>query len=121
MNSRAMKRTRGQSLVESAFVLAAFMSLLFGIAQVAETLFTRQTLVQRAHAAARWGAVHNYDPRAIRNVALFGTAQPEEDGMAVFGLKEDAIQVANLGCPGADCRIIVTIPAHGVRSVEPAE
>lgn len=114
-------RSRGQSLVESAFVLAAFMSLLFGVAQVAETLFTRQTLAQRAQAAARWGALHPYDPRAIRNVALFGSAQPEADATAVFGLRQDAIQVSNPGCPGADCRISVTIPAHGVRSVQPVE
>jgi TadE-like protein len=119
-----MKRTRnrrGQSLVESTFVLAAFMSLLFGIAQVAETLFTRQTLVQRANAAARWGAMHPYDPHAIRNVALFGSARPGEGATAVFGLNESEIQVSNPGCPGPSCRITVAIPAHGVRSVEPVE
>ena len=112
-------RNRGQSLVESAFVLAAFMSLLFGVAQVAETLFTRQTLVQRANAAARWGAMHPYDARAIRNIALFGSAQPEEGATAVFGLSESAIQVSNPGCPGPGCRIAVAFPTHGVRSVEP--
>jgi len=114
-------RSRGQSLVESAIVLAAFMTLLFGIVQVAETLFTRQTLAQRAEAAARWGALHPYDPRAIRNVALFGDAQPQEDATPVFGLQPDTVQVSNPGCPGADCRISVAIPAHGVRSVQPVE
>jgi len=114
-------RSRGQSLVESAFVLAAFMSLLFGVAQVAETLFTRQTLAQRAQAAARWGALHPYDARAIRNVALFGSDRPEEGATPVFGLHPDAIQVSNPGCPGPDCRVSVAIPAHGVRSVQPVE
>jgi hypothetical protein len=116
-----MNRNRGQSLVESAFVLAAFMSLLFGIVQVAETLFTRQTLLQRANAAARWGAMHPYYARAIRNIALFGSAKPEEGATAVLGLSESAIHVSNPSCPGPACRIDVAIPAHGVRSVEPVE
>ena len=118
-----MKRrgVRGQSLVESAFVLAAFMGLVFGIAQVAETLFMRQTLAQRVDEGARWGALHRYDVRAIRNVVLFGAPEPEDGATAVFGLTADAVEVANPGCPGADCRVSVAIGRHGVRSVEPME
>jgi hypothetical protein len=89
--------------------------------QVAETLFTRQTLVQRANAAARWGAIHPYEAHAIRNMALFGSARPDEGATAVFGLNESAIHVSNPGCPGLGCRISVAIPAHGVRSIEPVE
>ena len=115
------RRRRGQSLVESAFVLAAFMSLLFGIAQVAETLFTRQTLAERVHEAARWGAIHPYDPTAIRNMVLFGNPHPGSGDSAVFGMGADSIQVSNPGCPGADCRISVAVERHGVRGMEPVE
>lgn len=118
-----MKRRseRGQSLVESALVLAAFLGLVLGIVDVGQLLFERQTLAERVHQASRWGAIHRYDARAIRNVVLYGTAQPSAGTAPVFGLSEDAVQVANPGCPGADCRVTVSIPGRGVRSVEPVE
>lgn len=115
-----MKRA-GQSLVESAFVLAAFMGLLVGIGTAGESLFVRQTLADRARVAARWGALNNYDPAAIQRVVLFGTDAPSPGQVAFLGLTPAAIQVSNPGCPGAACRVSVSIPAHGVRAVEPVE
>lgn len=117
-----MKRgRRGQSLVESALVLAAFLGLVLGIVDVGQLLFERQTLAERVHQAARWGAMHPYDTRAIRNVVLYGTAQPGSEAIPVLGLASDAVQVANPGCPGTDCRISVAVAGRGVRSVEPVE
>jgi hypothetical protein len=117
-----MKRgRRGQSLVESALVLAAFLGLVLGIVDVGQLLFERQTLAERVHQAARWGAMHPYDTRAIRNVVLYGTPQPGIEAIPVLGLASDAVQVANPGCPGTDCRISVAITGRGVRSVEPVE
>jgi len=124
MKSRsAMKRRgeRGQSLVESALVLAAFLGLVLGIVDVGQLLFERQTLAERVHQASRWGAIHRYDPQAIRNVVLYGTAQPSEGAAPVFGLSGSSVQVADPGCPGPDCRVTVSIPGRGVRSVEPVE
>lgn len=112
---------RGQSLVESALVLAAFLGLVLGIVDVGQLLFERQTLAERAQQASRWGAIHPYDPGAIRNVVLYGTAQPTDQATPVFGLTSDAVQVANPGCPGTDCRVMVSISGRGVRSVEPVE
>ncbi len=111
----------GQSLVETALILAAFMGLLLGMVGVGELIFVRQTLADRARQAARWGAVNNYDPSAIRDIIRFGTATPERSQMPFFGLAAAAIEVSNPGCPGARCRISVAIPEHGIRSVEPAE
>ena len=113
--------SRGQSLVESAFVLAAFLVLLLGIVNVGEMLFSRQTLAARAHDAARWGALHAYNPAAIRNVVLFGSPTPERDATAVLGLSASSVEVANPGCPGVDCRVVVDVSSRGVRSVEPVE
>jgi hypothetical protein len=114
-------RQCGQSLVESALVLAAFMGLLVGMATVGESLFVRETLADRAHMAARWGALNNFDPAAIRSVALYGAAQPPPGESAFFGLTPAQVDVANPGCPGPDCRVSVAIPAYGIRSVEPME
>lgn len=111
----------GQSLVESAFVLAAFMGLLVGIGGVGQSLFVRQTLADRARVAARWGALNTYDPAAINRIVLFGTDAPSPGETAFLGLTPAEVQVSNPGCPGPGCRISVAIPQHGIRMVEPVE
>jgi TadE-like protein len=119
-----MNRTRtqaGQSLVESALVLAAFMGLLLGMTGVGQMLFVRQTLADRVRQAARWGALNAYDPAAIRNVVRFGTAAPAPGDSPFFGLATASITVSNPGCPGPECRVSVAIPEHGIRSIEPVE
>ena len=119
MNHRL--KPRGQSLVESALILTAFMGMLVGMAGVAESLFVRQTLADRARMAARWGALHSYDPDAIRAVALYGTAAPATGDAPFFRLTPAAIEVSNPGCPGPTCLIRVVIPEHGISSVQPVE
>jgi len=115
------KAQKGQSLVETTLVLAAFMGLLLGMAGVGQMLFTRQTLADRAQQAARWGAVNPYDPAAIRNIVLFGAASPRPGEQPLLGLSASAVEVENPGCPGPLCRVTVSVPGHGVRSVEPVE
>ena len=105
-----MSRARhqaGQSLVETALILAAFMGLLLGMTGVGESLFVRQTLADRARQAARWGALNPYDPAKIREMVQFGTITASD------------VEVSNPGCPGVQCRILVEIPTHGIRCVEP--
>jgi len=118
-----MKRSRskGQSLVESSLVLASFMGLVLGMAGVSEMLFVRQILADRAHVAARWGALNAYDPQAIQNMVLFGTATPANDASPLLGLAPASVIINNPGCPGSNCRVSVAIPAHGIRSTEPVE
>jgi hypothetical protein len=118
--SRARQQT-GQSLIESALVLAAFMGLLVGMASIGESLFVRQTLADRARLAARWGALNHYDPAAIRRVVLFGTAQPAPADTPFMGLTPAAIDVSNPGCPGSECRVSIAISGYGIRSVQPVE
>jgi Flp pilus assembly protein TadG len=105
--SRARKRA-GQSLVETALILAAFMGLLLGMTGVGELVFVRQTLADRARQAARWGALNPYDPAKIRDMAQFGNIAASD------------IEVSNPGCPGLNCRILVAIPTHGIRVIETA-
>jgi hypothetical protein len=115
------RRSKGPSLVESALVLAPSMALLLGMTGVSEMLFARQILTGRAHIAARWGALNPYDPQAIRNVVLFGTSTPTSDASPLLGLKPASVVIDNPGCPGANCRVSVAIPEHGIRSTEPSE
>jgi Flp pilus assembly protein TadG len=119
MNQR--RSEKGQSLVETALILVAFMSLLLAMTAIGEKLYVRQELTQRAHDAARWGALNHYDADAIRNLVRYGTTAPATDVGAFDSLKPTDVVVANPGCPGPDCRIRVAIPAHGVQSVEPVE
>jgi Flp pilus assembly protein TadG len=118
-----MKRSRrkGQSLVETSLILAAFLGLLLGMVTIGQTLFVRQTFAERVHEAARWGAVNTYDPAAIRNIVQYGTTAPSPDATPFMGLTDSEIVVTAPGCPGAQCRVIVAIPAQGIHSTEPAE
>jgi len=117
-----MKRSeRGQSLVETTLILAAFMGMLFGMVGIGGSLFARQTLAERAHEAARWGALNPYDPQQIRSVVLYGTAVPERDAQRFLGLSEDDVSVTTPGCPGVNCRVSVDIARHSVDAVEPVE
>jgi hypothetical protein len=116
-----VRKQAGQSLVESALILGAFMGLLLGMAGLGQSLFVRQTLADRTRIAARWGALNRYDPAAIRRVVLFGTAEPAQGETPFFGLTPAVIDVSNPGCPGAQCRISVAIPEHGIRAIEPIQ
>ncbi len=111
----------GQSVIESALILAAFMGLIIGMAGIGQLLFVRETLADRARMAARWGALNSYDPAAIRRMVLFGTAEATPGQSAFFGLSPAAVDVSNPGCPGPACRVSVAIPEHGIRSVEPMQ
>jgi TadE-like protein len=115
------RKQRGQSLVESALILTAFMGLLLGMAGVGELLFVRQTLGDRVRIAARWGALNSYDPAAIRHMVLFGSPSPTQQDAPSFGLTPAVVEVSNPGCPGPACRVSVAIPEHGIGSVEPVE
>ena len=115
-----MRRERGQSLVETALILIAFLSLLLGMGAAGESLFIKQTLTQRAQEAARWGAVNRYDVNVIRSLVLYGTTSAAANADGFDGLTASDVVVENPGCPGPDCRITVSIPRHGIHSVEPA-
>ena len=112
---------RGQSLVETTLILAAFMGLILGMVSVGQMLFVRQALAERSQDAARWGAVNTYDAPAIRNLVLYGTATPSNDALPFAGLAASEVVVGNPGCPGVECRVSVAIPGHGVQSTEPVE
>lgn len=118
MKTRGQK---GQSLVETSLILAAFVGLLAGMAGIAQMLFVKQTFSQRVREAARWGALHAYDPTAIRKIVLYGTAVPDPGASALLGLAGSEVLVTAPDCPGAKCRVTVAIPKRGIHITEPAE
>ncbi|HYL76058.1 MAG TPA: TadE family protein [Bryobacteraceae bacterium] len=113
--------SKGQSLVETSLILAGFMGLLVGMTGVGQALFVRQTLADRAHNAARWGAVNPYDQQSIRNLVRYGVTTPADGASPFAGLAPSEVVVGNPGCPGPNCRVSVEIPGQGIRSVEPVE
>jgi Flp pilus assembly protein TadG len=115
------KGRKGQSLVETSLILAAFLGLLLGMVGIGQTLFVRQTFSERVHEAARWGALHTYDPTGVRNLVLYGTAVPERGATSFMGLAASEVLVAARDCPGAQCRVTVAIPKQGIHSTEPVE
>lgn len=114
-------RLAGQSLLETTLVLVAFLAVVLGMSGAIERLFVKQMLAQRVADAARWGALHQYDAPSIRNLVLYGDTNPKAEAAALDGLVATQIEVANPGCPGADCRIVVAVPARGVQSMQPYE
>ena len=65
---------RGQSLVETGLVLVMFLLLLIGIIDFGQILYFHQSLVERARAAARYGALNPTDTTGIKNVAVYNVA-----------------------------------------------
>jgi Flp pilus assembly protein TadG len=115
-----MKR-KGQSLVETSLILAAFLGLLLGMIGIGQTLFVRETFSERVHEAARWGALNGFDPAQIRSLVLYGTTAPDVNATPFMGFTASEVVVADPGCPGPQCRVTVAIPREGIQSTEPVE
>jgi len=112
---------RGQSLIETTLILVAFLGLLFGVVDVGQHLVLRETLTDRVRAAVRWGALNPYNEAAIRNMVLYGTAQPKAGDPRFFGLQPEDVVVRKAECPGAACRIAVQVAGHGIEMGSPVE
>jgi Flp pilus assembly protein TadG len=111
----------GQSLIETTLIIVAFFGLLFGVVDVGQKLVLRETLTDRVRAALRWGALNPYDEAAIRNMVLYGAAEPQADNARFFGLYRDDVVVHDVECPGSACRVTVAVASHGIEMTSPVE
>lgn len=87
---------RGQSLVESTFVLIVFFALLLGVIDCGQVLFAHQALVERVRGAVRWGAVHPFDGTGeqVLNLVLYNQIEePRQTKGAFLGLARANVQV----------------------------
>jgi len=94
---RPAQSERGQTLVEGAFALLVFFSLLFGVVDCGLVLVRHQSLVQRVRGAVRWGVVRPWDGSGeqVQNLILYDqatTPNPAVDGY--LGLTRDNVQVS---------------------------
>lgn len=73
-----MRRSRGQSLVESTLVLLVFFGMLLGVLDCGQVLYAHQALVERVRSAVRWGTMHPYDGTGdqISNLILYDQIVP---------------------------------------------
>lgn len=63
-------RTRGQAMVEFAFVLPIFLLLLFGIIDGGRAVYVNNALSQAAREGARWGSVQGRSETAADRSAI---------------------------------------------------
>lgn len=98
MNTPIRRRCeRGQSFIESTFVMLAFFALLFAVIDCGQMMVAHQALVERVRAAVRWGIVRPWDGTGdqIANLILYNqTAEPRAAADGYLGLKRENLRVA---------------------------
>ena len=109
----------GSVLLESALTLLVFITTVIGIADVAQVLFLRSSVYERARAAARYGAVHFDDFDKIRNVALYNQATAPTGGQPMLGMTAGMVQVARDGAGTSSDRITVYISGYPLHLFTP--
>jgi Flp pilus assembly protein TadG len=118
--SRSRKARRGSTMVEFGLVGATFLLILLGIADFSQFLFVQQAIVDRARAAARWGAVT--DPTngdAIKNMVLYLQPTVPPGGATAFGLTPSVVTVSTAE-PGTDnYRLVVQISGYSYQVLSP--
>lgn len=122
--ARRASRRRGASVIEATLLLPLFLLFWFGIVDWGITYWVHQSVVFRANEAARWAIVHGYDAAKIKNVLVYGTADPTDGSVGQFGLTPENVSVKLVCGGGAGCaytgsedptnlrRLIITVSRH---------
>ena len=111
---------RGQSLVETGLVLLVFLMMLIGIIDFGQVLYFHESLVERARAAARYGAIHPTDSTGITNMALYNTATaPSPANPILYGMTSAMVDVQNPDINTAAARVVVTISNYPINFISP--
>lgn len=90
-----MKR-RGQSLIEATLVLLVFLSLLVGVVDCGQVLYSHQALEERVRSAVRWGSLHPYDGTGdqVANLVLYNSLRaPGGDTAGFLGMTRANVEV----------------------------
>jgi len=92
-------RSRGQSMVEFAFVLMVLVFLIFGISEFARVLYTYNQVIQTTREAARWAVVNvagNGDAANIaktKNIVVYGNPDTTSGYSRLPGLTTSMVNV----------------------------
>ena len=107
-------------MVETALLLLVFLTTLVGILDFGQVLYFHQSLMERARAAARYGAIHPTDATGIRNVAVYNSATVTGTPVAVLpGMTTSMVDVQDLGNNTPAARVMVTISGYPINFISP--
>jgi hypothetical protein len=106
--------------VELCLVGLLFFAILLGIADLGQFLFIQQAMVDRARAAARWGAATDpTNTSAIQNMVLYLQSEAPENGKASFGLTPSMVSVSTADAGTDNYRLVVQISGYTYRLISP--
>ena len=100
MKNSGLRSERGQSLVEMAFVVLLFFTLLFSVIEFGRALWTYNSIVQSTRAGARWAVVNigsNGDATNIdrtKNIVVYGSPLVSTGIPSVPGLDKSMVNVS---------------------------
>jgi hypothetical protein len=103
-----------------ALVGTLFLVMLIGIADFGQFLFIQQALVDRARAAARWGAAS--DPTnvtAITNMVLYLQPTAPPNGTPWLGLTASMVNVSTPDAGTDNYRLVVLISGYSYQILSP--
>lgn len=109
---------RGSAMVETSLVIIVFLMLLIGIADVGQMLFIHVSLVERMREGLRYGVI-TYDPTAIQNIVLYGTASPGDGATPSFNLTASMVNVSRMDAKAPEDRIVITLSNYPIQWFTP--
>jgi hypothetical protein len=107
-------------MVETALILLTFILMLIGTIDFGQVIYFHQSLVERARAAARYGAINPTDTTGIQNIAVYNAASPPGTPTPVLpGLTTAMVTLSNTGANTPEARIMVTISGYPINFISP--
>ncbi len=94
-------------MLEAGLTLSLFLVVLFTIFDLGYVLFLHQTIVNRARAAARYGAINPADLDGVRNYVVYNS--PTGGGRGMFGMRPSNVIATRTGSGTTADRINVTV------------
>jgi Flp pilus assembly protein TadG len=100
--------------VETAIIFIVFAMILLGAIDFGQFLFTHQAIVERARAAARWGAINDpTNTSSVVNMVLYNqSTAPAAGTPSYFNLNSSNVSVTNPGSGTNDYRLTVKISGY---------
>jgi Flp pilus assembly protein TadG len=107
-------------MVETALILLTFILMLVGTIDFGQVIYFHQSLVERARAAARYGAIHPTDTTGIQYMAVYNSPTLPSPAVAVLpGLTTAMVTPSNTGANTPEARVMVTISGYPINFISP--
>ena len=111
---------RGSSMVETSLILLTFILMLIGTIDFGQVIYFHQSLVERARAAARYGAVNPTNTTGIKNMAVYNSATvPSPPTPILPSMTTSMVDVQDLGANTPEARVQVTISTYPINFISP--